>query len=168
MLGKKLFFIKDFLNSSNLKNSITFEEFMKIYTDDKLTELINSDIFNDRRNKKSLSLILFQIHDKEKGAVDISDEDLDMIFHTIKMDVRDYDILASSSKDQFLLLLPECSLENAKTIAKRIASIIENFDERKQFNINYGVAEYIEGESKESFIQRAKEKFFPSYINKIQ
>ncbi len=164
MLGKKLFFIKDFLNSSNFKNTISFEEFMKIYTDDKLTEIINSDIFNDRRNKKSLSLILFKIRDKKKGSVDISDEDLDMIFHTIKMEVRDYDILASSSKDQFLLLLPECSLKNAEDIAKRIASIIENFDEEKRFDINFGVAEYIDGESKESFIQRARDRFGPSMI----
>ncbi len=157
MLGKKLFFIKDFLSSSDLQKSVSFEEFMKTYTDDKLTELVNSDIFNDRNNKKNLSLILFKIEEKNKRSLD--EESLDMIFHSIKMEVRDYDILASWNENQFILLLPECSLENAKAIAKRIAKIIEDFDEEdKKFTILYGVAEYIEGDNKESFIQRAREK----------
>jgi len=132
---------------------------MKIYTDDKLTEIMNSDIFNDRGNKKSLSLILFRIRDKDSKDAVFDEEDLDMIFHTIKMEVRDYDILASSSKDQFMLLLPECSLENAEAIAKRIAKLIENFAEEKNFEIEFGVAEYVDGESKDSFIQRAQNKF---------
>jgi len=156
MLGKKLFFIKDFLSSANLQKSVSFEDFMKTYTDDKLTELVNSDIFNDRNNKKNLSLILFKIEEKDKASLD--EESLDIIFHSIKMEIRDYDILASWSKDEFILLLPECSLENANNIAERISNIIEDFDENKKFNILYGVAEYIEGESKESFIHRAREQ----------
>ncbi len=156
MLGKKLFFIKDFLSSSDLQKSVSFEEFMKTYTDDKLTELVNSDIFNDRNNKKNLSLILFKIEEKNKTSLD--EESLDIIFHSIKMEIRDYDILASWNKNQFILLLPECSLENAKNIAERIANIIDDFDEEKKFHILYGVAEYIDGDNKESFIQRARER----------
>ena len=157
MLGKKLFFIKDFLSSSDLQKSISFEEFMKIYTDDKLTELVNSDIFNDRNNKKNLSLILFKIEDKNKTPLE--EETLDIIFHSIKMEVRDYDILASWSGDKFILLLPECSLQSANTIASRIAKQLENFDEDSKFNIMYGVTEYRDDDNKESFIKRAEKRF---------
>ncbi len=158
MLGKKLFFIKDFLSSSDLQKSISFEEFMKIYTDDKLTELVNSDIFNDRNNRKNLSLILFKIEDN-KNKTPLEEETLDIIFHSIKMEIRDYDILASWSGDRFILLLPECSLQSAEAIASRIAKQLENFDEESKFNIGYGVTEYRDDDSKESFIKRAQKRF---------
>ncbi len=155
MIGKKLFFLKNFINSDKLKDHVSFEEFLETYTKVKLNQFINSQIHNDRHNEKEISLILFKIN-WHSGDLKFKKEAIDKMFLAIKEEVREQDILAPWDEDEFILLLTECSSESAGKIAELIKSIIES----KKFinlkaSLDYGIAILEDDDSVDSFMKKA-------------
>jgi diguanylate cyclase (GGDEF)-like protein len=158
MVGKKMFFLKAFLRSEKLRDQVSFDDFLSRYTKEKLTAFANSDIHNDRNNEKNLAVLLFSM-DWERDDPFFVKEATDKLFECIKYEVREHDVIARWSDDEFLILLPECSQESAEKIAFLIKSIVES---RTFVNmnvaLNYGIAVHENDDTPNSFMQRAAEQ----------
>lgn len=158
MVGKKMFFLKAFLRSEKLRDKVSFDDFLSRYTKEKLTAFANSDIHNDRNNEKNLAVILFGM-DWEKDDAFFVKEATDKLLECVKYEVREHDVLARWNKDEFIILLPECSIESAEKIAFLIKSIV---DARTFVNmkvaINYGITIHENDDTPDSFMKRAEEK----------
>jgi diguanylate cyclase (GGDEF)-like protein len=158
MVGKKMFFLKAILRGEKLRDQISFDEFLSKYTKEKLTAFANSDIHNDRNNEKNLAVILFHM-DWEKDDAFFVREGTEKLLECIKYEIREHDILAKWSDDEFVIILPECSRESAEKIAFLIKSIV---DARTFVNmkvaINYGISIHEDDDTPDSFMQRAEEE----------
>jgi len=158
MVGKKMFFLKAFLRSEKLRDQVSFDDFLSKYTKEKLTAFANSDIHNDRNNEKNLAVILFNM-DWEKEDAFFVKEATDKLLECVKYEVREHDVLAKWNEDEFIILLPECSIESAEKIAFLIKSIV---DARTFVNmkvaLNYGIAIHESDDTPDSFMKRAEEE----------
>ncbi len=158
MVGKKMFFLKAFLRSDKLRDQVSFDDFLSRYTKEKLTAFANSDIHNDRNNEKNLAVLLFNM-DWEKDDPFFVKEATDKLLECVKYEVREHDVLAKWDDDEFLILLPECSIESAEKIAFLIKSIVDarTFVNMK-VSLSYGITVHESDDTPQSFMERAHEQ----------
>ncbi len=159
MVGKKMFFLKAFLRSEKMRDQISFDDFLGTYTKEKLTAFSNSDIHNDRSDEKELSVILFNVTwDREDDPFFVR-EARDKLFESIGYEIREHDVLAKWSENEFLVLLPECNLESAQ----KIAHLIKSISESKTFatlkvDLNYAITLHENDDTPSSFMDRVESK----------
>ena len=158
MVGKKMFFLKAFLRSEKLRDQVSFDDFLSKYTKEKLTAFANSDIHNDRNNEKNLAVLLFHT-DWERDDPFFVKEATEKLFECIKYEIREHDVLAHWSDDDFIILLPECSIESAEKISFLIKSIVDarTFVNMK-VSLNYGITIHESDDTPDSFMKRAYEQ----------
>jgi diguanylate cyclase (GGDEF)-like protein len=91
----------------------------------------------------------------------IGDDVLQEIAAVLKSSVRDTDMVVRYGGDEFILLLRDCSIENAEEILERTVEKIRNID-KYDFNIeiSYGVVEVANKEELLSGIQQADLKMY--------
>ena len=91
----------------------------------------------------------------------IGDDVLQEIAAVLKSSVRDTDMVVRYGGDEFILLLRDCSIENAEEILERAVEKIRNID-KYDFNIeiSYGVVEVANKEELLSGIQQADTKMY--------
>jgi len=154
MLGKKVFFVKEFLNHDRIKDQLDFEEYLKTYTQQKLQAIVNDEIHNDRNEEKNLSGVHF-IATYKNSQEPVSNSDLERIIERIKFEIRDTDILVKWDEGEFILLLMECTIESAQKIAFLLKSIIEGKDYKgERVELNYTITFHQEDDTVESFFDR--------------
>jgi len=120
-----MFFLKAFLRSEKIRDQISFDDFLGTYTKEKLTAFSNAEIHNDRVDERNLAGILFKVEWNKNDAFFIREAN-DKMLESIKYEIREHDVLLRWEEDEFLILLPECSLESAQKISHLIKSIIES------------------------------------------
>ena len=146
----------------------------KLSIRDPLTELYNSRHFYDqlddeiRRSERylhPLSLIFIDI-DHFKAINDtyghmVGDQALLLIAQKMKASLRSQDTAYRFAGDEFTIILPETTAENAKIVAERIRSEMESESlvirgqEIDKITLSIGIAEYQRNEKKEQFVHRA-------------
>lgn len=142
---------------------------------DQLTQLNNRHamelIFNKEaerssRYRRAFSIIMFDI-DLFKSINDnfghhAGDLVLVQIAKITKQIVRETDSIGRWGGEEFIIICPETSLDNAETLAEKIRFSIENykFDGLGTRTASFGVAEYFPGESQESLIKRADDALY--------
>jgi GGDEF domain-containing protein len=158
MVGKKMFFLKAILRSEKLRDQVSFDDFLSKYTKEKLTAFANSDIHNDRNNEKNLAVIIFHM-DWQKDDPFFVKEATDKLFECVKYEVREHDVIAKWDENEFIILLPECSIESAEKIAFLIKSIVEgrSFVNMK-VKLDYGITTHENDDTPDSFMARATEE----------
>jgi len=157
------------------------EKLQKLAITDGLTKLHNSRSFYsqlevevDRYNRyrRSLALMLMDIDHFKKyndsyGHLE-GDKALVKIAQIIKSCLRKLDSAYRYGGEEFTVILPETSCEEAQTVAQRIniALKAENFmpqhGEKARITISIGVTEYFPGEQLSEFIQRADKAMYLS------
>ena len=157
------------------------EKLQKLAITDGLTKLHNSRSFYsqlevevDRYNryKRSLALLLMDIDHFKKyndsyGHLE-GDKALVKIAQIIKSCLRKLDSAYRYGGEEFTVILPETSCEEANTVAKRIKSALmaENFMPQQKneakITISIGVTEYYPGDQLSEFIQRADKAMYLS------
>ena len=154
MLGKKVFFIKEFIKLDKVKDQIDFEEYLTVYTKQKLQAIVNDEIHNDRNEEKNLSGVHFTLTYKDNQQ-QVNEEDLNRVLERIKYEIRDTDILVKWDESEFVLLLLECTIESAQKIAFLLKSIVEGKDYNgKKIELNYTITYHKEDDTVESFLDR--------------
>jgi len=165
MLGKKIFFIKEFMKLQNIKKQIDFEEYLSLYTKEKLQAIINDEIHNDRNEEKNLSGIHFTLTYKDENTP-IDEDLLDRILQRIKFEIRQTDILVKWNESEFILLLPECTIESAQKIAFLLKGIIETKDYNgKRVELKYSITSHNSDDTVESFLNRIEAKLEPLKVH---
>jgi len=157
------------------------EKLQKLAITDGLTKLHNSRSFYSQlevevdrfnRYKRSLALLLMDIDHFKKyndsyGHLE-GDKALVTIAQIIKSCLRKLDSAYRYGGEEFTVILPETSCEEAQTVAQRIKSALkaENFmpqhGKEAKVTISIGVTEYFPGEQLSEFIQRADKAMYLS------
>ncbi|MEW6067751.1 MAG: diguanylate cyclase [Nitrospirota bacterium] len=150
------------------------DKLQHLYSIDDLTGLLNrralieemeKEVHRAERYNSKLAMIICDI-DYFKGindtyGHDIGDEVLKGVSHLIKESMRNIDIIGRYGGDEFILILPQTSLDGAKEIAERVRLSVEKFEMPVEEDIvkttlSIGVAEFNPArEDIEGLIKRA-------------
>ena len=150
------------------------ERLKKLSIRDPLTELYNSrhfyaqledEIQRSERYLHPLSLIFIDI-DNFKTINDtyghmVGDQALLLIAKKMQTSLRSQDTAYRFAGDEFTIILPETTSDNAKFVADRIRSEMEKESlvileqEITKITLSIGIAEYQRNEKKEQFVHRA-------------
>ncbi len=127
---------------------------------------IEEEVERVKRGGKSFSLIMMDLdHFKEVNDTyghKIGDEVLRQLVNTVKERLRKIDLFARWGGEEFLILLPNTPLENAKHLAEEIRRRIEelSFPMDIKITASFGVTEYRDGDSPDSLISRADDLMY--------
>ena len=150
------------------------KDLKRLAIEDSLTGLYNSRHFFDQLEKEikrserylhPISLIFIDI-DNFKGVNDahghmIGDKIISLIAKRIKTCLRSHDTAFRFAGDEFTIILPETTSNEAKFVADRIIakfaheSIVINEKEISKITLSIGIAEYQRNEDNQQFIHRA-------------
>lgn len=150
------------------------ERLRKLSIKDPLTELYNSrhfymqledEIRRSERYLHPLALIFIDI-DKFKAINDtyghmVGDQALLLIAKKMQASLRSQDSAYRFAGDEFTVILPETTADNAKFVADRIKAEMEKEtlvvceQEIPQITLSIGIAEYQRNEKRERFLHRA-------------
>jgi len=136
-----------------------------------LIERLGDEVQRSCRYRSNLALIICDI-DYFKEINDIyghvaGDKVLQMISSLIRDLLRQTDIIGRYGGDEFLLILPETSIEGAREIAERIQRAVETFEVHIGFDnpikttVSLGVAQFnIDKEDTNDLIKRADDALY--------
>ena len=131
-----------------------------IYNRHGINEIINQKIEEFKRVKSKLSVIFFDIdffkRVNDTYGHDIGDYVLKNIAKLVSSEIRSSDIFARWGGEEFILFLPNTSLEEALKVAEKLRKSIEEyaFNDIDTITCSFGVTELQEDDTKESFLKR--------------
>lgn len=127
----------------------------------KFDEEINRWIDYSNRYKKPLCLVIFDVDDfkrvNDRHGHLIGDSVIQLIASTIKKEIRSTDVFARWGGEEFVILLPDTDLHQAKDMTERMRICIKKikFDKVGSITCSFGLVELREDESTESLLKRA-------------
>ena len=158
---------KEIQGENDLKDEMEFLETVDPLTllmnKRKLYELLEYEMEKDKRYKSGLSVIFCSLdnfkHIDETYSHSIVDDLLRNIALQLVETLRASDIVSRWSENEFLILIPHKSAEEAKIIAEKIRSTIESheFSEIKNITTSIGIAQYIDNDNKVTIVSRAEQ-----------
>lgn len=150
----------------------------KLANTDALTNVYNRRFLEDfsnnylkilKREKKKLSLLVIDIDDfkniNDTYGHEVGDIVIKDLVTRINNVIRENDILVRYGGDEFIILLPNSDISNAKKIGKKIIkniNLINELEEKKvNFSISVGAGEYKETDTDiEAILRRADEALY--------
>ena len=159
-----------------LRRALEYEDLFELANHDALTGLANRRVFEDRigpimdnarRHHRPLALAALDLdHFKEVndrlGHAE-GDRVLQQVAAVMRQTVRSSDLLVRMGGDEFLLVLPETSLDAARTMTERLVRKIEELGIEaggRRLGVSIGLVAWRPGMSKEELLQRADETLY--------
>ncbi len=153
------------------------EEVYKLAMLDPLTGLYNrrsgeqrlaEEISRAQRHRNQLTILLLDVNDlkhvNDKFGHAAGDDLVKYFADRLKRAIRGSDLAARLSGDEFLVLLPECKIEEVQHILNRLSTLSIDFDGQEFVpTFSAGWTNYIPGELPEELLRRADDAL---YINK--
>lgn len=137
------------------------DELTQAFNRSKFEEIIGKEMDRAARCKQPLSVIIFDI-DRFKMVNDnfghlTGDHVLRTLAGIVRDHIRDSDYLVRWGGEEFLVVSPETGIEKAMMVAERLRKVMGEhiFEYMGPVTASFGVAEYREGESRDSFVLRA-------------
>lgn len=144
-----------------LKRLASTDELTQAFNRSKFEEIIGREMDRATRLRLPLSVIIFDI-DRFKAVNDsfghlTGDHVLRTLADIARESIRDTDYLVRWGGEEFLIVSPGTGVDKAMLVAERLRQVMGThaFDYIGPVTASFGVAEYREGESKDSFILRA-------------
>ncbi len=131
-----------------------------IYNRHGVNELLNQKIEEFKRVKNKLSVVFFDIdffkRVNDTYGHDMGDYVLENIAKLVSLEIRASDIFARWGGEEFILFLPDTSLEEALKVAEKLRKSIEEyaFSDIDTITCSFGVTELKKDDTKESFLKR--------------
>jgi diguanylate cyclase (GGDEF)-like protein len=162
--------IEDITERKQLENKLerlaTIDELTQVYNRTKFQEVIKSELERAKRYNHPLSMLMFDI-DHFKAINDtyghsVGDYVLQTLAQIAKENLREIDYLVRWGGEEFIIIAPETDLGRAKALAERIRTAIENyrFDQTGKITISFGVTEFKENDTEDTFIRRADDAMY--------
>jgi diguanylate cyclase (GGDEF)-like protein len=153
------------------------EEVYKLAILDPLTGLHNrrsgeqhlaEEISRAQRHIKQLTILLLDLNDlkhvNDRFGHAAGDELIKYFAERLKRAIRGSDLAVRHGADEFLVLLPECKIEEVQRILDRLSTLSIDFDGQEYVpTFSAGWTNYIPGELPEELLRRADDAL---YINK--
>jgi diguanylate cyclase (GGDEF)-like protein len=144
-----------------LKQIASTDELTQAFNRSKFEEIIGKEMDRAARGRQPLSVIIFDI-DRFKMVNDnfghlTGDHVLRTLADIVRGHIRDSDYLVRWGGEEFLVVSPETGIQKAMMVAERLRKVMGEhmFDYMGPVTASFGVAEYREGETRDSFILRA-------------
>jgi diguanylate cyclase len=149
-------------NTSSLEESASKDYLTNLYNRRKFNTVINYEISQIKRHKqRNLSIILLDIDDfkaiNDTYGHDIGDKVLIDIAKILQISSRDSDIISRWGGEEFVIALPETSIERGLIVAEKIRKSIEYFifPEDIQITSSLGIAQFHTTDDFDSLFKRA-------------
>lgn len=149
-----------------LKKLSTKDNLTGFYNRRKFKEIIRIEIERVKRYNQPLSIIMFDIdHFKkvnDKYGHGAGDSVLKAIADIVRNNIRKIDYLFRWGGEEFLILSSETQLDKAHALAERIRKAIESYKFKKvgKITVSFGVTEFKERDTQDSFIKRADDAMY--------
>jgi two-component system cell cycle response regulator len=186
----KILFVKgalDFIKNPENKDNAVFtfvditkekelsELLLKQSIEDTLTGIYNRRYLEDKlerhvnlakRYERPLSVIMFDIdffkHINDTFGHDVGDKVLIATAKAVSENIRDTDIFARYGGEEFVIIAPETTKEDAKTLAEKLRVSIENlhFEEEIHVTCSFGVASLEKPDTKETLLKRVDDALY--------
>ncbi|QHQ63005.1 diguanylate cyclase [Anaerocolumna sedimenticola] len=148
------------ISNSLLQEQSVRDGLTNLYNHKFIMELLEQEIGKSIENKTNLCLMMLDI-DYFKKVNDnfghqTGDRVLNVVSKLIQLNVRDYDSIGRYGGEEFMVVLPDISLEDAYQIAENIRKGIQNFKfTKKNLNvtISIGLTDFQSEETK-TFVKR--------------
>lgn len=147
--------------NQELAKMIITDSLTGLYNHQYIYEQVRSEIKKSERYNRPLSVVMFDIDDfkrvNDTHGHQVGDGVLVKIAEAMRGSVREVDMVGRYGGEEFLLVLPETSIENAYMLAERIRGKIEklSFGLGIAVTISGGVAEYKSDEDEKILVARA-------------
>ena len=162
--------IEDITERKQLENKFerlaTIDELTQVFNRTKFQEVIKIELERAKRYNHPLSMLMFDI-DHFKAINDtyghsVGDYVLQTLAQIAKENLREIDYLVRWGGEEFIIIAPETDLGRAKALAERIRTAIENyrFDQAGKITISFGVTEFKESDTEDTFIRRADDAMY--------
>lgn len=144
------------INDLALKDTLT-----KIYNRYSFFELAQREIARSERSESSTCFAMLDIdffkHVNDTFGHGVGDDVLIELTTVVKKSIRDSDIFGRYGGEEFILMLPETDVAEARSVAERIRANVENhvFSGVGHLTISIGLSERLTGESIDASIDRA-------------
>ena len=153
-----------------LKRAYT-DELTGIYNRAKLSELFTQELSRARRHGTKLSMTIIDIDNFKKfndtfGHL-VGDEVLVMLTKTLCYSIRDYDIFARWGGEEFVVVFPETSKEEAAQICDKLRVAIEQNPHPSAgvVSASFGVAQLGEEDTLETLFERCDKALYRAKEN---
>ena len=132
-------------------------------------ELCDKELQRARRYGRPMALLMMdvdhfkRINDSHGHA--LGDEVLKRLVETCQADLRGQDVLGRLGGEEFAVVMPECTLEAAETVAERLrrtlaANTVPAAGESVNFTISIGVVDWAPERSLEATLERADKAMY--------
>jgi diguanylate cyclase (GGDEF)-like protein len=131
-----------------------------------LTEVLEREYDRSSRYNNSFSLIIFDIdHFKsinDNFGHDQGDFILKELSRLVKKNIRKSDYFGRWGGEEFIVIAPESSLQDAEKFAEKLRKEIEeyNFMEKRKVTASFGAAEIKNGDNIDQLIKRADDALY--------
>ena len=145
---------------SDMKNIATKDFLTEIYNRYFFNDALKNEIYSANRYNSVFSLCMFDLdHFKEVNDTyghDVGDALLKSVCHVVKKYLRQNDIFARIGGEEFMIIMPNTSLDTASVIIERLRVLIEqsDFDKVGHITVSFGLVSYKDKESKEELLKR--------------
>jgi len=151
-----------------LKRLSITDKLTGIYNRVKFSESLTDEISRCKRYNGNLSLIMFDIDHFKKindsFGHNIGDEVLKKLSKLVQNCIRDTDLFFRWGGEEFMILLPQTNLKDAIILCERIRVDIESeyFEGPNTVTCSFGVTQYNENDSEDSFTKRVDNALYDS------
>ena len=149
----------------------TTDSLTKINNRYSIMKILDNEIIRIQRYKHPLCVLLYDV-DKFKDVNDTYGHDIgDVVLfemtNVVKSCLRDIDNIGRYGGEEFIIIFPNTSLEDAKIVSERIRKNVEKyiFDKVNKITISLGLVEYKEGENSDKLFKRLDELLYKSKDN---
>ena len=154
------------VREENAKNIAMYDRLTHIYNRHGLDELMRLKIADFNRHKRDLSIIFFDIdhfkHVNDQYGHAVGDDVLMKLAALVESNIRESDIFARWGGEEFVIVLSETALHDARILAEKIRMRIElyNFEKPSKLTCSFGVTEMYQNESEQEMMKRADEYLY--------
>lgn len=153
--------LQDITDRKKVETISSLDPLTQIYNRLKLDEVFKQEIYRARRYEETLSVIILDI-DHFKSVNDTfghqtGDYVLTEISAILKTHLRESDTLGRWGGEEFLIIVPGTDLQGAMALSEKLRESVQmhHFKTVGQQTGSFGVAQFSEGDTKESLIGRA-------------
>lgn len=138
------------------KDSLT-----QIFNRRKIEKILNNEIIQSKKDKSKFCLVFFDIDDFKKINDDfgheVGDRILISVSDVILNSVRKSDYFGRWGGEEFIIIFPNTSIDNAKRITENLRVLIETseFEVNRKITASFGITESKESDTQNDIINRA-------------
>jgi diguanylate cyclase (GGDEF)-like protein len=165
-----IFLIKKYVKDS-LEGMVNYDSLTNIHNRRSFTEFLHQEIARSERYHKVFSLIMLDIDYFKKindgYGHDIGDKILQELTGIVNQCIRKSDLFARVGGEEFAVVAPETSLEDARLLAEKIREKVEEnvFTKNLKVTISLGISQYKSKDDTNTIFKRADNALYKAKEN---